>query len=215
VPPVQDGAICSSPSRTSRSAPRRPSSPTGSASGAAEAEVEARRGLDEEHAYPSHGGHSLRDAVTTQEAPRPTINDSGDESIGGLPRCDGSRGIWTAPIRDASSSDLLSTITSTTGNDITGNTREPIAEPCALECLPSRKQSVQEPRPPAITLDDSQCTVERLLGRQVVSRRKGRRKRMVPQYWVKWQGWSDEYNEWVDENDIHKDLIAAYNSATA
>jgi len=26
------------------------------------------------------------------EAPRPTINDSGDESIGGLPRCDGSRG---------------------------------------------------------------------------------------------------------------------------
>jgi hypothetical protein len=66
VPPVQDGAICSSPSRTSRSAPHRPSSPTGSASGAAEAEVEARGSLDEEHAYPSHGGHSLRDAVTTQ-----------------------------------------------------------------------------------------------------------------------------------------------------
>jgi hypothetical protein len=37
---------------------------------------------------------------------------------------------------------------------------------------------------------------------------------MVAQYWVKWQGWSDEYNEWVDEDDIHEDLVAAYNSAT-
>lgn len=66
VLPVQDEAICSSSSRTSSSAQRRPSSPTGSASGVAEAEVEARGSLDEEHAYPLHGGHSLRDAVTTQ-----------------------------------------------------------------------------------------------------------------------------------------------------
>ncbi|KAI0425914.1 hypothetical protein F5Y09DRAFT_351796 [Xylaria sp. FL1042] len=180
------------------------------------------------------------------EAPRPTINDSGDKgdlpvlgktlprtepegdladiirdvpsgdlSIGGLPRCDGSRGTWTALPRDPSSSDLPRTITSTTRNDLTGNTREPTAEPRAPECLPSRKQSVQEPGPPAITLDDGQCIVERLLGRQVVSRGKGRRKRMVVQYWVKWQGWSDEHNEWVDEDDIHEGLVAAYNSATA
>lgn len=81
--------------------------------------------------------------------------------------------------------------------------------------MPSQKQSVQEPGLPAAALDDDQCIVERLLGRQVVPRGKGRRKRMVAQYWVKWQGWSDEYNEWVDEGDIHEDLVAAYNSAAA
>lgn len=122
--------------------------------------------------------------------------------------------MWTALTRDESSSDLPSTIISTTRNDIISNTREPIAEPRAPECLPSRKQSVQEPKPPAVSPDDGQYTVERLLGRQVVPRGKGRRKRMVAQYWVKWQGWSDEYNEWVDEDDIHEDLVAAYNSAT-
>lgn len=66
VPPVQDGAICSSPSRTSSSAPRRPSSPTGSAYGVTEAEVEDRGSLGGEHAYPLDDGHSLRDTVTTQ-----------------------------------------------------------------------------------------------------------------------------------------------------
>ncbi|KAI1293100.1 hypothetical protein F5Y03DRAFT_402698 [Xylaria venustula] len=96
-----------------------------------------------------------------------------------------------------------------------GNTREPTTELRSPECLPSHKQSVQEPGPPAVTLDDGQCIVERLLGRKVVSRGKGRRKRMVVQYWVKWQGWSGEYNEWVDEDDIHEDLVTAYNSATA
>jgi hypothetical protein len=66
VPPVQDGAICSSSSRISSSTPRRPSSPTGSAHGVTEAEVEDRGSLDGEHAYPLDGRHSLRDAVTAQ-----------------------------------------------------------------------------------------------------------------------------------------------------
>ncbi|KUJ06237.1 uncharacterized protein LY89DRAFT_744028 [Mollisia scopiformis] len=79
VPPVQGGAICSSPSRTSSSAPRRPSSPTGSAYGVTEAEVEDRGSLGGEHVYPLDDGHSLRDTVTTQKAPRPTINDSSNE----------------------------------------------------------------------------------------------------------------------------------------
>lgn len=38
----------------------------GSASGTAVAEVEDRESLDKEHTYPLHGGHSLRDVVTTQ-----------------------------------------------------------------------------------------------------------------------------------------------------
>jgi hypothetical protein len=74
--------------------------------------------------------------------------------------------------------------------------------------------SITGHRPPAVTPDDGQYAVERLLGRQVVPRGKGRRKRMV-EYWVKWQGWSDGYNEWVDEDNIHEDLVAAYNSVTA
>jgi hypothetical protein len=66
VSPVQDGVIRSSSSRTSSSAPRRSSSPTGSASGVAGAEAEDRGSFDEEHAYPLHGGHCLRDVVATQ-----------------------------------------------------------------------------------------------------------------------------------------------------
>lgn len=56
----------------------------------------------------------------------------------------------------ASSSSIASTITSTTRNNIVGNTREPTAEPCALERLRSRQQSVLEPRPPTVTPDDGQ-----------------------------------------------------------
>lgn len=80
---------------------------------------------------------------------------------------------------------------------------------------PASKQSVQVPEPAAVVLDDDQYTVERLLERQVVPIGKGRRRRMVTQYWVKWQGWSDKHNKWVNEDDIHEDLIAAYNLANA
>ncbi|KAF4627297.1 hypothetical protein G7Y89_g10855 [Cudoniella acicularis] len=185
-------AICSSPSHTSSSALRRPRSPTGSTYGVTEAEAEGS--LEGELAYPLDSGHSLRDVVITQEAPRAIINDSGNEgdplalgktllrierdvpsgdlSISDFPRCDASQGILTAPARDASSSDLLRTLTLNTRNNITGNNREPIADPRSPECLPSRKQSFHEPGPPAVALDDDQCTVERLLGRQDIARGK-------------------------------------------
>jgi hypothetical protein len=118
-------------------------------------------------------------------------------------------------ILDEDGPNLPSTIISPPSNDIIGNIREPIAEPRDPEYPPASKQSVQVREPVAIVPDDDQYTVERLLESQVVPIGKGRRRRMVTQYWVKWQGWSDKHNEWVNEDDIHEDLIAAYNLANA
>ncbi len=39
---------------------------------------------------------------------------------------------------------------------------------------------------------------------------RGRHRRKIIQYFVKWQGCPDEDNTWLDEEDIHEDLIAAY-----
>jgi len=63
--------------------------------------------------------------------------------------------------------------------------------------------------PHAIDPEDNQYIVEWLLRRQVVSRGRGRRRRKIIQYFVKWQGYPDEDNTWLDEEDIHEDLIAA------
>ncbi len=33
---------------------------------------------------------------------------------------------------------------------------------------------------------------------------------MITQYWVKWKGYLEDDNSWVNEADIYKDLIMAY-----
>ena len=33
---------------------------------------------------------------------------------------------------------------------------------------------------------------------------------MITQYWVKWKGYLEDDNSWVNEADIHEDLIKAY-----
>jgi hypothetical protein len=33
---------------------------------------------------------------------------------------------------------------------------------------------------------------------------------MTTQYWVKWKGYSEDDNSWVNEADMHEDLIKAY-----
>jgi Chromo (CHRromatin Organisation MOdifier) domain len=38
---------------------------------------------------------------------------------------------------------------------------------------------------------------------------RGRRKKMITQYWVKWKGYLEDDNSWVNEADIHDDLIKA------
>ncbi|OCL02921.1 hypothetical protein AOQ84DRAFT_303776 [Glonium stellatum] len=61
--------------------------------------------------------------------------------------------------------------------------------------------------PAAIFTDEPQYRVERLLDRR--ARRYGRSKEKT-QYLVKWLGYGQEENTWVNEEDIHEDLIKEY-----
>ena len=72
------------------------------------------------------------------------------------------------------------------------------------------EQAVQETRPSAVDPEDNQFEVERVMDDQVVPVGRGRRKKMITQYWVKWKGYPEDDNSWVDEADIHEDLIEAY-----
>ena len=58
--------------------------------------------------------------------------------------------------------------------------------------------------------EDNQFEVERVIDDQVVPVGRGRRKKMITQYWVKWKGYPEDDNSWVNEADIHDDLIEAY-----
>lgn len=58
--------------------------------------------------------------------------------------------------------------------------------------------------------EDNQFEVERVMDDQVVLVGRGRRKKMITQYWVKWKGYPKDDNSWVNEADIHDDLIKAY-----
>ncbi|TVY12769.1 hypothetical protein LARI1_G009008 [Lachnellula arida] len=72
------------------------------------------------------------------------------------------------------------------------------------------KQAIQETRPSAMDPEDNQFEVERVIDDQVVLVGRGRRKKMITQYWVKWKGYPKDDNSWVNKADIHKDLIKAY-----
>ncbi|KKY22682.1 putative carbonic anhydrase 2 [Phaeomoniella chlamydospora] len=60
--------------------------------------------------------------------------------------------------------------------------------------------------PFAVDPDDRQYLVERLLRRRV--RKIGKRKKV--QYLVKWEGYPESRNEWVNEADINDDLVEAF-----
>lgn len=59
-------------------------------------------------------------------------------------------------------------------------------------------------------LEDDQYIVERLLGKRVHRIRR----RKVVQYFVKWKGYAEEENTWVDKANIHKDLVKEYESVS-
>jgi hypothetical protein len=58
--------------------------------------------------------------------------------------------------------------------------------------------------------EDNQFEVERVIDDQVVLVGRGTRKKMITQYWVKWKGYPEDDNSWVNEADMHEDLIQAY-----
>lgn len=61
------------------------------------------------------------------------------------------------------------------------------------------------------TWEDPQFEVETLLKKQIVPR--GRRR--ITQYLVKWRGYPDHYNSWEDRDNIHRDLVAAFEQRSA
>src|SRR5205085_9370673 len=69
--------------------------------------------------------------------------------------------------------------------------------------------TVQDLGPPAVDPEDNQYSVECLLGHHI-PRLGGRNRRKVIQYLVKWEGYGSEHNSWINETDIHEDLIKAY-----
>jgi hypothetical protein len=58
------------------------------------------------------------------------------------------------------------------------------------------------------------ATAEQILKKHRV--RLGRRKKLVTQYLVRWGGYPDDQNIWLNEDHTHENLIEAYrNAATA
>ena len=78
------------------------------------------------------------------------------------------------------------------------------------ECQRLSEQAAQETRPSAVDPEDNQFEVERVMDDQVVPVGRGRRKKMITKYWFKWKGYPEDDNSWVNEANIHEDLINAY-----
>ena len=93
------------------------------------------------------------------------------------------------------------------GNGSTGDAPTSHQDP---ECPQLSEQAVQEPRPSAVVPEDNQFEVERVIDDQVVPIGRGRHKKMITQYWVKWKGYPEDDNSCVNEADMHEDLIKAY-----
>jgi len=62
--------------------------------------------------------------------------------------------------------------------------------------------TVQDLSPPPVDPEDNQYSVESLLERRV-RRLGGRNRRKVIQYLVKWEGYGNEHNSWVNETGPH------------
>jgi hypothetical protein len=76
-----------------------------------------------------------------------------------------------------------------------------------IESLPSG--------PAAVIPEDNQYTVEELIKKKVVTVGKGKRRKRVTKYFVKWEGWEKEFNSWVEEENIDEALVAAFNSPSS
>ena len=65
----------------------------------------------------------------------------------------------------------------------------------------------EPPRPPPVVPEDNQYIVEKILDHR--DQQRGRNK-VVRQYQVRWQGYDERDDSWVNEDDINDELIAEY-----
>jgi hypothetical protein len=72
------------------------------------------------------------------------------------------------------------------------------------------EQAVQETKPCPVDPEDNQFEVKRVIKDQVIPVSRGRHKKIITQYLVKWKGYPKDDNSWVNKADIHEDLIKAY-----
>jgi hypothetical protein len=61
-----------------------------------------------------------------------------------------------------------------------------------------------------VVLKHNEFIVERVIDDRVVPIGRGRRKKMVTQYWVRWAGYPEDQNSWVNEADLSDDHIEPY-----
>lgn len=76
--------------------------------------------------------------------------------------------------------------------------------------LPSASTKTIHKETVGTELEDDQYIVEKLLGKRMHRIRR----RKVVQYFVKWKGYPEEENTWVDKANIHKDLVKEYESVS-
>ena len=94
---------------------------------------------------------------------------------------------------------------------------------CKDHIVGAPKTEKQYPEPPSSSslqaiheekvdaeLDDDQYFVERLLRKRV----RRIKKRKVVQYLVKWKGYPEEENTWVNDMDVHEDIIKEYENTS-
>jgi hypothetical protein len=116
---------------------------------------------------------------------------------------------WTSfiikpPRVDGPPSDPLSMVPSP--QSIKGDTRGEIRQPQNQECLTACKSTIQYSQPPAVIPGSDQYLVKRIVSYKI-SQSKGY-KGGVTEYLVKWEGYSDETNSYVQE--IHEGIVKAY-----
>ena len=66
-----------------------------------------------------------------------------------------------------------------------------------------------------MVLKKGEFIVERVIADQVIRVGRGRRKKMITQYWVKWAGYPENENSWVNEAHLSDDHIEPYLAAKA
>ena len=73
----------------------------------------------------------------------------------------------------------------------------------------------EPPRPGPVVPEDEQYIVEKILEHRDHTRGRGENKTVARQYRVRWEGYAEKDDQWVNEDDINAELIQAYRAEIA